>query len=94
MIPISSISKMFDIIRDEELESSYSTEQLKDILYVLQHENLTRFHDDGHQFHRFFPGVIRPVVNQIDMEKIVRLEETLIQELRGRGECVLERRFS
>lgn len=91
----SSISKMFDIIRDEDVVSSYSTEQLKEILYVLQHENLTSLCDnDGHPLLRFFLGVIRPVVNQIEMEQIIQLEETLIRELRERGEIPPAKRFS
>ena len=95
MVPTNSISKMFDIIRDEDVVSSYSTEQLNEILYVLQHENLTKLCDNnGHPLLRCFPGVIRPVVNSVDMEKIIRLENALIEELRGRGECVLERKFS
>ena len=95
MVPKSSISKMFDIIRDEDVVSSYSTEQLNEILYVLQHEILTRLCDNnGHPLLRCFPGVIRPVVNSVDMEKIIRLENALIEELRGRGECVPERKFS
>lgn len=95
MVPTSSISKMFDIIRDEDIVSSYSTEQLKDILYVLQHEDLSRFCDNnGHPLLRFFAGIIKPVVNPVDMENIIRLEETLIDELRERGERVPERKFS
>ena len=95
MVPTNSISKMFDIIRDEDVVSSYSTEQLNEILYVLQHENLTKLCDkNGHPLLRCFPGVIRPVVNSVDMEKIIRLENALIEELRGRGECVPERKFS
>ena len=95
MVPTNSISKMFDIIRDEDVVSSYSTEQLNEILYVLQHENLTKLCDNnGHPLLRCFPGVIRPVVNAVDMEKIIRLENALIEELRGRGECVPERKFS
>lgn len=54
MVPTSSISKMFDIIRDEDIMSSYSTEQLKEILYVLQNENLTRLRDNnGHPLLRY-----------------------------------------
>ena len=65
------------------------------MLYVLQHENLARLCDNnGHPLLRCFPGVIRPVVNSVDMEKIIRLENALIEELRGRGECVPERKFS
>ena len=95
MVPTNSISKMFDIIRDEDVVSSYSTEQLNEILYVLQHENLTKLCDNnGHPLLRCFPGVIRPVVNSVDMEKIIRLGNELIEELRGRGECVPERKFS
>lgn len=95
MVPTSSISKMFDIIRDEDVVSSYSIEQLNEILYVLQHEILTRLCDNnGHPLLRCFPSVIRPVVNSVDMEKIIRLENALIEELRGRGECVPERKFS
>ena len=95
MVHTNSISKMFDIIRGEDVVSSYSTEQLNEILYVLQHENLTKLCDNnGHPLLRCFPGVIRPVVNSVDMEKIIRLENALIEELRGRGECVPERKFS
>ena len=95
MVHTNSISKMFDIIRDEDVVSSYRTEQLNEILYVLQHENLTKLCDNnGHPLLRCFPGVIRPVVNSVDMEKIIRLENALIEELRGRGECVPERKFS
>ena len=95
MVHTNSISKMFDIIRGENAISSYSTEQLNEILYVLQHENLTKLCDNnGHPLLRCFPGVIRPVVNSVDMEKIIRLENALIEELRGRGECVPERKFS
>lgn len=35
MVPTNSISKMFDIIREENAISSYSTEELKEMLYVL-----------------------------------------------------------
>lgn len=95
MEPTSSISKMFEIIRDEDAVSSYSTVQLKEILYVLQHEDLSRLcDDDGILLHRFFSGVIRPVANQIDMENVVRLEETLIRELRLRGEVSPAKKFS
>ena len=95
MVHTNSISKMFDIIRGENAISSYSTEELKEMLYVLQHENLARLCDNnGHPLLRYFPGVIRPVVNSVDMEKIIRLENALIEELRGRGECVPERKFS
>lgn len=95
MVPTNSISKMFDIIRGENAISSYSTEELKEMLYVLQHENLARLCDNnGHPLLRCFPGVIRPVVNSVDMEKIIRLENALIEELRGRGECVPERKLS
>ena len=95
MEPTSSISKMLDIIRDEDVVSSYSTEQLKEILYVLQNEDLTRLCDNnGHPLLRCFASVIRPVANSVDMEKIIRLEDALIEELRGRGECVPARKFS
>lgn len=95
MVPTSSISKMFDIIRDEEMVSSYSTDQLIEILHVLQHEDLTRLCDNnGRPLLSCFAGVIRPVVNSVDMEKIIRLENALIEELRGRGECVPARKFS
>lgn len=87
MVPTSSISKMFDIIRDEDIVSSYSTEQLKEFLYVLQHENLTRLCDDeGKPLLRYSLGIIKPIVNQVDMENIIRLEEALIEELRRREE--------
>lgn len=46
MVPTSTISKMFDIIRDEDIVSSYSTEQLKEMLCLLQNEDLTRLRDD------------------------------------------------
>ena len=86
MVPTSSISKMFDIIRDEDMVSSYSTEQLKEMLYILQNENLTRLRDDeGNPLLRYSLGIIKPIVNQVDMEKIIRLEEALIEELRDRG---------
>lgn len=95
MVPTNSISKMFDIIRDEDAVSCYSTEQLKEILYCLQHEDLTRLHDDdGHPLLRYFAGVIRPIVNPVDMEKIIRLEDTLIEELRDRGETPPSKKFS
>lgn len=89
MVPTSSITKMFDIIRDEDVVSSYSTDQLKEILYVLQNENLARLHDDeGNPLLRYGRGIIAPVVDKDDMERIVRLEELLINELRERGELV------
>lgn len=95
MVPTSSISKMFDIIRDEDIVSSYTTDQLKEILYVLQHENLTRLCDNnGHPLLRCFAGVIRPVVNPVDMTKIIRLEDALIEELRERGEIPPTKKFS
>lgn len=87
MVPTSSISKMFDIIRDEDVVSSYSTEQLKDILYVLQNENLTRLcDDDGHPLLRCNPGFFVPAINEDDMERIIKLEAALIEELHDRGE--------
>ena len=95
MVPTNSISKMFDIIRGENAISSYSTEELKEMLYVLQHENLAHLSENNwHPLLRYFAGVIRPVVNSVDMDKIIKLEDTLIEELRGRGECVPERKFS
>lgn len=96
MEPTSSISKMFDIIRDENVVSSCSSEQLKEILYVLQNENLTRLCDDGgNPLLRYCRGrIIKPIVNQVDMEKIIRLEETLIREIRDRGEIPPAKKFS
>lgn len=95
MVPTNSISKMFDIIRGENAISSYSTEELKEMLYILQHENLAHLSKNNwHPLLHFLAGVIRPVVNPLDMEKIIRLEDTLIEELRGRGEFVLTRKFS
>ena len=95
MVPTSSISKMFDIIRDEDIMSSYSTEQLKEILYVLQNENLTRLSDNnGHPLLLFNPGIIAPVLNKKDLERIIRLEEVLIEELRDRGEIPRVKKFS
>lgn len=89
MIPTSSISKMFDIIRDEDVVSSYSTDELKEILHVLQNENLTRLCDNnGHPLLRYGCGIIAPVVNKEDMKRVIRLEELLINELRERGEYV------
>lgn len=89
MVPTSSITKMFDIIRDEDMVSSYSTEQLKEMLYILQNENLTMLRDDeGHPLLRYGCGIIAPVVDKDDMERIIRLEELLINELRERGESV------
>lgn len=95
MVPTSSISKMFDIIRGGDIVSSYSTDQLIEILHVLHNEDLTRLCDNnGRPLLSCFAGVIRPVVNSVDMEKIIRLENALIEELRGRGECVPARKFS
>lgn len=95
MVPTNSISKMFDIIRGENAISSYSTEELKEMLYVLQHENLAHLSENNwHPLLHFLAGVIRPVINPVDMEKIIRLEGALISELRKRGECVPERKFS
>ena len=89
MVPTSSISKMFDIIRDQDMVSSYSTEQLKEMLCILQNENLTMLRDDeGHPLLRYGCGIIAPVVDKDDMERIIRLEELLINELRERGESV------
>lgn len=86
---------MFDIIRDEDIMSSYSTEQLKEILYVLQNENLTRLRDNnGHPLLLFNPGIIAPVLNKKDLERIIRLEEVLIEELRDRGEIPQVKKFS
>lgn len=65
------------------------------MLHVLQHENLTRLCDsNGNPLLRCFAGVIRPVVNSVDMEKIIRLEEKLMEELQDRGERVPERKYS
>lgn len=95
MVPISSISNMFDIIRNEDAVSCYSTELLREILYCLQYDDLTRLYgDDGHHLLRYFAGVIKPVVNSEDMDKIIKLEDTLIEELRGRGEVTLTKKFS
>ena len=89
MVPTNSISKMFDIIREENAISSYSTEELKEMLYVLQHENLARLCDNnGHPLLRYGCGIIAPVVNKEDMKRVIRLEELLINELRERGEYV------
>lgn len=86
---------MLDIIRDENLVSSYSTEELKEFLYALLHENLTRLHNiEGYPRLCCFFGRIRPLVNQVDMEKIIRLETALIEELRQRGEIPPEKKFS
>lgn len=95
MEPISSISKMFDIIRNENVMSSYSTKELKDFLYALQHENLTRLcgNEGNSQLPHFF-RVISTLANQVDMEKIIRLEEALIEELRERGEIPPTKKFS
>lgn len=87
MVPTSSISMMFDIIRDEDMVSSYSTEQLKEMLFILQNENLTRLCDDeGHPLLRCNPGFFVPSINEDDMERIIRLEAALIEELHDRGE--------
>ena len=87
MVPTSSISKMFDIIREEDMVSSYSMEQLKEMLHVLQHENLTRLCDsNGNPLLRCAPGYFAPAINKEDMERIIRLEEALIEELHSRGE--------
>ena len=95
MVPTSSISKMFDIIRGENAISSYSTEELQEMLYISQHENLAHLSENNwHPLFHFFAGVIRPVVNSVDMEKIIRLEEKLMEELQDRGERVPERKYS
>ena len=68
MVPTSSISKMFDIIRGENAISSYSTEELQEMLYISQHENLAHLSENNwHPLFHFFAGVIRPVVNPVDM---------------------------
>lgn len=82
MEPTSSISKMFDIIRAEYIVSSYNTEELKEVLDVLQNEKL------------LLCFALSPVASQIDMEKIIRLEKTLIRELRERGESPPAMKFS
>ena len=95
MEPISSISKMFDIIRNENVMSSYSTKELKDFLCALQHENLTKLcGNEGYSQLPHFFRVISPLANQVDMEKIIRLEEALIEELRERGEIPPTKKFS
>lgn len=95
MVPTSSILKMFDIIKGEDIVSSYSTEQLKGMLYVLQNEDLTSLHDDAaHTLFRCFAGIISPIVNSVDMEKIIRLEDALIEELQKRGENPPSAKFS
>ena len=89
MVPTNSISKMFDIIRGENAISSYSTEELKEMLYVLQHENLAHLSENnGHPLLRYGCGIIAPVVNKEDMKRVIRLEESLVYELRERGEYV------
>lgn len=95
MVPIISMSEMFDIIRNENVMSSYSTRQLNEILWVLQHDDIIKLFDNGDHslFGRFF-GVMRQPVNQIDMEMIVRLEDALIEELRKRGEISPAKKFS
>lgn len=95
MVPTSSISKMFDIIRNEDLLSSNSTDEVKEMLYFLQNGDLTRFSDSKGSFLSIMlPGVINPVVNHLDMEKIIRLEDALIKELRERGEVPPTKKFS
>lgn len=95
MVPTSSISKMFDIIRNENMVSLYSTEQLKEILYILQNEDLTRLRDvEGLPLFPCFTGIISPVFNLVDMEKIIKLEEKLIKELQERGENPSTKKFS
>ncbi len=94
MEPISSMSKMFDIIRGENVISSYRTEELKDSLYALQHENLTKLcGNEGYFSLPHFLGVIKPLVAQVDIELIARLEDALIEELRKRGENPPAKRF-
>lgn len=75
--------------------SSYSTEELKGIQYVLQHENLTRLrnNEDHPQLCCFF-DVIIPFVNQVHMGKIIWLEDALIEDLRERGEIPPTKKFS
>lgn len=95
MVPASSISKMFDIIRDENVVSSYSAKELKDFLCALRHGDLARLRDnEGHSLLSYFPCVTNLFVNQIDMVQIVRLEDTLIEELRKRGEIPPAKKFS
>lgn len=78
---------MFDLIIDENVLSSLSTEELKGFLYALQHENLTRLYyiEDYPQLCSLF-GVMNPIVNQVVMGKVIRLEDASIEELHKRGE--------
>lgn len=95
MVPTSSLSQMFDIINNETKLQSYSTEQLLDILRLLQNEDLTMIRDSqGNPLLRCFPGILRPVINESDMERIIRLENSLIGELQERGISHLRRKFS
>ena len=51
---------MFDIINNESKLKSYSTEQLLEILHLLQNEDLTRLCDDkGNPIIRCSYGIIR-----------------------------------
>lgn len=79
MEPTSSIQQMFEIIDDENKVQSMSTEQIKEILYIIQLEKLSRIFSPVHR-------IIEPSSSKTDMEKIVRLEEALTSELQKREE--------
>ena len=91
MVPANSISQMIEIIDDENKVHSYSTEQIKDILYTLQHEDLT---ENSYPLFSCLCGIILPVNSNYDMEKIIRLEKMLTAELQERGEYPTMRKFS
>ncbi len=95
MVPAISISKMLEIVRDEDIVSSYSTEQLKDILNILQNEKLTRFREDE-DYHslRCESVFIASAINKDDIERFIKLEETIIGELSGRGEYTPSKKYS
>lgn len=86
IVPTYSLSQMLEIINNESKLSAFNTEHIYEMLYALQHEDLTRIKDvNGNPLLRCNPGIIAPVINKDDMEKIIRLEELLINELKARG---------
>lgn len=87
MDPTSSIEQMFEIIDDENKVQSMSTEQIKEILYIIQHEDLTKIRDNhGNPLVKSYPGLFKPCISGNDMEKIIRLDENLTAELEKREE--------
>ena len=95
ILPINSISQMLEIINDENMIYSCSTEQLKEILYTLQNEDLTKVYDStGNSILQSRPSYIDSLIENCDMERIIRLEELIIDELKVRGVYTPKKRFS